>query len=37
MIKFLGVKIVKSVWSDAWCSDVVCCNPSCWGRVVGVV
>ena len=27
MIKILGLKIVKSILSDAWCSDEVSFNP----------
>jgi hypothetical protein len=28
MLKILGVKIVQSVQSDAWCSNVVSFNPA---------
>jgi len=37
MIKNLGVKIVNSVRSDAWCSGVVCFSTTCRWCVDGVV
>lgn len=38
IIETLGVKIVCSVRSDAWCSNVVCFNPACtWCNDVGCV
>jgi len=37
MVKILGVKIVQSVRSDVWCSDVVGFNTGCRWRVDGVL
>ena len=37
MMKILGVKIMKCVESDAWCSGVVSVNPACRWCVDGVV
>jgi len=37
MVKTFGIKIIRTVWGDAWCSGVVSFNPACRWRVEGVV